>query len=119
MTCAPPDGFTADDFAIPTLADVVGAFPDIPLNVEIKGTGELAIETADALVAELTELDRLDGASSRRSTTPSSPTSRRSLPTSRSRQASPPPRRSSSTARRCPTANGSSSCRRCSTRPNC
>jgi glycerophosphoryl diester phosphodiesterase len=58
----PPAGFTADDFAIPTLADVVAAFPDIPLNVEIKGTGELAMQTADVLVAELTELDRLDGA---------------------------------------------------------
>jgi glycerophosphoryl diester phosphodiesterase len=59
---APPDGFTADDFAVPTFADVVGAFPDIPLNVEIKGTGDLAIETADALIAELTEFGRLDGA---------------------------------------------------------
>jgi glycerophosphoryl diester phosphodiesterase len=58
----PPAGFTADDFAIPTLADVVAAFPDIPLNIEIKGTGELAMQTADLLVAELTELDRLDGA---------------------------------------------------------
>jgi glycerophosphoryl diester phosphodiesterase len=58
----PPAGFTADDFAIPTLADVVAAFSDIPLNVEIKGTGELAMQTADVLVAELTELDRLDGA---------------------------------------------------------
>ncbi len=59
---APPEGFTADDFAIPTFADVVGAFPDIPLNVEIKGTGDIAIETADALIAELTEFQRLDGA---------------------------------------------------------
>ena len=57
----PPDGFAPDDFNIPTLATVVGAFPDIPLNIEIKGTGELALETADVLVAELTELDRLDG----------------------------------------------------------
>jgi glycerophosphoryl diester phosphodiesterase len=56
----PPEGFAADDFAIPTFADVAGAFPDIPLNVEVKGSGELAIETADVLVAELTELPRLD-----------------------------------------------------------
>ena len=56
----PPEGFTPEDFAIPTLATVAGAFPDIPLNIEIKGTGELALETADVLVAELTELDRLD-----------------------------------------------------------
>jgi glycerophosphoryl diester phosphodiesterase len=58
----PPAGFTADDFAVPTLAEVVGAFPDIPLNVEIKGTGPLALETADVLVAELTALERLDAA---------------------------------------------------------
>jgi glycerophosphoryl diester phosphodiesterase len=58
----PPAGFSADDFAIPTLADVVAAFPEIPLNIEIKGTGELAMRTADALVAELTAHDRLDGA---------------------------------------------------------
>jgi glycerophosphoryl diester phosphodiesterase len=57
----PPEGFTADDFAIPTFADVVGAFPDIPLNIEIKGTGDLAIETADVLIAELTEFERLHG----------------------------------------------------------
>jgi glycerophosphoryl diester phosphodiesterase len=58
---AAPNGFTAEDFAIPTLADVVGTFPDIPMNIEIKGTGDLAIATADTLVAELTDLDRLDG----------------------------------------------------------
>jgi glycerophosphoryl diester phosphodiesterase len=57
----PPDGFTPEDFAIPTFADLVDQFPDTPLNVEIKGTGQLAIETADALLAELTELDRRDG----------------------------------------------------------
>jgi glycerophosphoryl diester phosphodiesterase len=57
----PPAGFTTDDFAIPTLTDVVTAFPEIPLNIEIKGNGELAIRTADALVAVLTEHDRLDG----------------------------------------------------------
>jgi glycerophosphoryl diester phosphodiesterase len=56
----PPEGFTADDFSIPTLATVAEAFPDVPLNIEIKGSGELAIETADVLVAEVTELDRLD-----------------------------------------------------------
>jgi glycerophosphoryl diester phosphodiesterase len=57
----PPSGFTVDDFAIPTLADVVTAFPAMPLNVEIKGSGELATRTADVLVAELTELGRLEG----------------------------------------------------------
>ena len=98
-----PAGFTADDFAIPALADVVGAFPDIPLNIEIKGSGELALATADALVAELTALDRRDGTVvivvRRRRRRPR----RRHLrPTSRSHPAwrAPPP--SSSTARRLP-----------------
>jgi glycerophosphoryl diester phosphodiesterase len=57
---APPEGFTPDDFAIPTFADVAAALPGLPLNVEVKGSGELALHTADVLVAELTELDRLD-----------------------------------------------------------
>jgi glycerophosphoryl diester phosphodiesterase len=58
----PPAGFSADDFAIPAFLDVVAAFPRLPLNVEIKGSGELAMRTADALVAELTGLGRRDGA---------------------------------------------------------
>jgi glycerophosphoryl diester phosphodiesterase len=57
----PPAGFTADDFAIPTVAELVSAFPDIPLNIEVKGSGELAQRTADLLITELTELDLLDG----------------------------------------------------------
>ena len=56
-----PPGSPPDDFAVPTLSDVVGAFPDTPLNVEIKGTGPLALETAEVLVAELAALDRLRG----------------------------------------------------------
>jgi len=33
----PPAGFTADDFRVPTLAEVLTAFPDTPINIEIKG----------------------------------------------------------------------------------
>jgi glycerophosphoryl diester phosphodiesterase len=33
----PPKGYTADDFRIPTLAEVLQAFPDTPVNIEIKG----------------------------------------------------------------------------------
>jgi glycerophosphoryl diester phosphodiesterase len=32
----PPDGYSADDFAIPTLQQVLDTFPTIPINVEIK-----------------------------------------------------------------------------------
>lgn len=34
---APPVGFEAADFRIPTLAEIFSAFPDVPVNVEIKG----------------------------------------------------------------------------------
>jgi glycerophosphoryl diester phosphodiesterase len=34
---APPNGFTARDFRVPTLAQVLKAFPRTPINVEIKG----------------------------------------------------------------------------------
>jgi glycerophosphoryl diester phosphodiesterase len=33
----PPDGFTAEDFRVPTLGEVMEEFPDTPLNIEIKG----------------------------------------------------------------------------------
>jgi glycerophosphoryl diester phosphodiesterase len=33
----PPKGFTAKDFRVPTLAEVLKAFPRTPINVEIKG----------------------------------------------------------------------------------
>jgi glycerophosphoryl diester phosphodiesterase len=33
----PPKGFTRDDFRIPTLDEVLKAFPHTPINVEIKG----------------------------------------------------------------------------------
>ncbi|MCX6519240.1 MAG: glycerophosphodiester phosphodiesterase family protein [Actinobacteria bacterium] len=59
---APPAGATADDFAIPRFRDIVERWPDMPLNIEIKGEGAAAVEAARLLAAELTELDRLDAA---------------------------------------------------------
>ncbi len=58
----PPDGATADDFVIPRFRDIVERWPDVPLNIEIKGNGAPAIAAAEVLAAELTELDRLDAA---------------------------------------------------------
>jgi len=54
----PPAGYTADDFALPTLRQLVERFPDIPLNIEIKGEGDIALRTADVLAAQLKELGR-------------------------------------------------------------
>lgn len=34
----PPDGYSADDFKIPTLQEVLGAFPNTFINIEIKRT---------------------------------------------------------------------------------
>lgn len=53
-----PDGYTADDFAIPTLRAVIERFPDLPLNIEIKGEGDPAKRAADVLAAQLDELGR-------------------------------------------------------------
>jgi poly(3-hydroxybutyrate) depolymerase/glycerophosphoryl diester phosphodiesterase len=54
----PPTGYTADDFAIPSLRQLVERFPDLPLNIEIKGEGDVAKRTADELATQLKELGR-------------------------------------------------------------
>jgi glycerophosphoryl diester phosphodiesterase len=54
----PPDGYTADDFAIPSFEQLVERFPDLPLNIEIKGEGDPAKAAADELARLLTDLDR-------------------------------------------------------------
>jgi glycerophosphoryl diester phosphodiesterase len=57
---APPDGYAPTDFRIPTLAEVATAFPQMPLDIEIKGTVATgALDTAAALAAELETLDRV------------------------------------------------------------
>lgn len=63
-----PEGYTADDFAIPTFEQVARAFPNHVLDVEIKipetETGEPQLDRAFAAAAELArlieELDRAD-----------------------------------------------------------
>lgn len=65
---APPEGFTADDFGIPTFEQVARAFPDFALDVEIKipesESGEVQLDSAMAAAKELarliTELDRTE-----------------------------------------------------------
>ncbi len=56
----PPAGYTADDFAMPTFKELVERYPDIPLNIEIKGEGAPAKAAADQLFKELVELGRSD-----------------------------------------------------------
>lgn len=42
---APPVGYKATDFAIPTLHEVLKTFPDVPINIEIKGTSDSDVES--------------------------------------------------------------------------
>jgi glycerophosphoryl diester phosphodiesterase len=55
----PPDGASPEDFRVPTFREVAVAFPDLPLDVEVKGEGERAEAAADVLADELEELDRV------------------------------------------------------------
>jgi glycerophosphoryl diester phosphodiesterase len=57
---APPDGYTAEDFAVPRFSDVAERWPDYVLNIEIKGDAPDAFRTADLLAAEITRLDIAD-----------------------------------------------------------
>ena len=58
----PLPGYTPDDFIIPRLRDIVERFPSMPLNIEIKGSGDAAIAAARELAIELTDLHRLANA---------------------------------------------------------
>jgi glycerophosphoryl diester phosphodiesterase len=59
----PPDGFTPDDFRVPTLTEVMEAFPDTPINIEIKGQEDEEsefIRNAELLAVLLNATDRRD-----------------------------------------------------------
>lgn len=53
----PPLGYTREDFRIPSLEEVLRAFPDVPINIEIKGRADTDPESfnrnADLLVGLL------------------------------------------------------------------
>ena len=61
----PPKGFGPDDFRIPTLEEVMAAYPDVPINIEIKGAADSDLASfnrnADALAAFLNGLGRTEG----------------------------------------------------------
>lgn len=51
---APPEGFTADDFKIPTFEEVLDAFPDTPINIELKQVAGVDIQdTAETMAGIL------------------------------------------------------------------
>jgi glycerophosphoryl diester phosphodiesterase len=56
----PVAGYVPEDFVIPRFRDVVAKYPLMPLNIEIKGGGELAVAAAQTLANELAEFNALD-----------------------------------------------------------
>lgn len=56
----PPVGFEANDFRVATLREVLEAFPDILLSIEIKGSSPGDLPTAVALADLLREFGRSD-----------------------------------------------------------
>jgi len=59
----PPKGFTRNDFRVPTLAEVLKAFPHTPINIEIKGRDDAEaqfLRNADVLAALLKNTKRRD-----------------------------------------------------------
>ena len=61
----PPPGYSRSDFRIPTLDQVMRAFPEVPINIEIKGAGDTNNESffrnADLLAAFLNGIGRTEG----------------------------------------------------------
>lgn len=56
----PPQGFTPADFTIPLLADVLTAFPGVPINIDIKATAPETRPYEAALAALLADHGRGD-----------------------------------------------------------
>ena len=61
----PPKGFKATDFRVPTLRDVLRAFPRTPINIEIKGRTKQEdvseyVYNAEVLARELADVNRDD-----------------------------------------------------------
>lgn len=56
----PPAGYTANDFTIPTLEEVLVAFPDTLINIEIKRTAPDTVPYEQDLAELLAEHDRSD-----------------------------------------------------------
>ena len=61
----PPRGFAPDDFRILTLVEVMTKYPQVPINIEIKGAGDenaqSFLDNAEHLAATLTAIGRTEG----------------------------------------------------------
>jgi glycerophosphoryl diester phosphodiesterase len=61
----PPRRFEPADFRIPTLEEVMRVYPDVPINIEIKGAADSDVASflrnAEALAAFLNETGRTEG----------------------------------------------------------
>jgi glycerophosphoryl diester phosphodiesterase len=61
----PPPGFQRRDFRITTLGEVMRAYPDVPINIEIKGASDADtasyLRNAEALARFLNRLGRTEG----------------------------------------------------------
>ncbi|MEZ5121689.1 MAG: glycerophosphodiester phosphodiesterase family protein [Solirubrobacterales bacterium] len=111
----PPRGFRRSDFRVPTLRQVLRAFPRTPINVEIKGrTKAEGVESTcrtRACSRACSTASRAATSSSCRSSSPRSICSTSSRRPSRWRRASTAPRRSCSAAARRARGSWPSSCR--------
>jgi glycerophosphoryl diester phosphodiesterase len=56
----PPDGYSPDDFRVETFQSIAETFPDVVLNVEIKGSFPDAIPVVEQLATEIAELGLTD-----------------------------------------------------------
>lgn len=56
----PPEGYTANDFTIPTLREVLETFPNTLINIEIKNTAPDTLPYESTLAALLKEFGRVD-----------------------------------------------------------
>ena len=61
----PPPGYGKSDFRILELDELMQRYPDVPINIEIKGSGDSDVESflhnAEVLAAYLNELGRTEG----------------------------------------------------------
>jgi glycerophosphoryl diester phosphodiesterase len=60
----PPDGYRPEDFRVPSLQEVFRAFPDVPINIEIKGNSDTDVASflrnATLLAQAVKETGRTD-----------------------------------------------------------
>jgi glycerophosphoryl diester phosphodiesterase len=52
----PPTGFTANDFRIPTFDELLDAFPDTPINIELKQVGALTPADIQATAEKMADI---------------------------------------------------------------